>query len=305
MGVQYQGASVAAPDARGSIRSSQEAKRHPDVILKPQNEGTNFSLQLLAANRMAKVVEWQLLSAGSGNTSKHDIAEEDIAAVFAAMGSDKEEDFDEEVKDEYAVTEDYQGPDEDYNIQAGGLPYLESLSIVREEGENNRNEETAAASFLVPLTAFLASSQSFPRFTSLTLKGVNLRGTPLALRALTEVIRLHPRLRRVQMTQCQFTKEQQDDVKGLQAAMATARPSIYASTASRQQEMVFHEPGEAPPEPSFMKQRHNATKKQTTYFDTAISTPILFHPAPKDEAPPENKDAWWGERLFKNCFCWW
>lgn len=290
-----------APDARASMSSSQEAKRHPDVIFKPQEEGTPFTLQLLGANRMAKVVEWQLIGT---NSSKHGVTEEDIAAIFAAMGSDPENDLDEEVKDEYAVTEEYQGPDDDYNIQAGGLPYLEALSIVREEGEASEKE---TASFLVPLTSFLASSQSFPRFTSLTLKGVKLKGTALELRALTEVIRLHPRLRRVQMTNCQFTKEQQDDIKGLQAAMTTPRPSIYASTASRQHQLVFHEPGETPPEPSFMKQRHQAKTKTATAFDTSISAPILYHRAPQedDAVPSENKDTWWGERLLKNCFCWW
>ena len=387
MGIQFQGASISVPNnPRNSLVTGSSTaaaattttatttnttgvllKRHPDVILKPEVEGTHFSLQLLAANRMAKVVEWQIFSdkeeEGSKNISstsskkKMDtsiiVTEDDIDAIFAAMGSSRHDDDDDDDdvekkdgeeknrKDEYVVTEEYEGPDDDFNIQAGGLPYLEALSIImmQEESEvvaagsennnnksnnkSNDNKNKHTASFLVPLTSFLASSQSFPRFSNLTLVGVNLRGTPLALRALTEVIRLHPRLRRVQMKQCYFTQEQQDDVKGLQAAMATARPSIYDSTTSsschqqpqRQNLLVFHEPGEQPPEPSFMKQQppppppNNNNNPQPLVFDAEITTPLMFHTVPVDTEQPGSSSTtkqqqWWGERLLKSCLCW-
>ena len=345
MGVQYQGASaVARNDARFSSNSTTSttppnARREPDVILKPSHEGVDFTLRLLAANRMAKVVEWHC--GDDATAAKHELSDDDIDALFGAMGSRRhsdESDDDDEKKgnddngdDGYVVTENYQGPADDHMIQAGGLPYLESLSII---GSSNNSSEknistdetdaTATPSFIAGLTSFLASSQSFPRFTSLTLQGVNLRGTALELRALTEVFRLHPRIRRVQMTACWFSEEQQADMAALQQVFCqqqeqAQRCSVFGGDflsdgPRRQQQLLFQ--SQRATLPDAMNPRPSATARAvptatTATTNTAVSTSEVYnHNTSHNDNSTANAnanttDSWWGERLLKSCFCWW
>jgi len=261
----------------GSGSTSILQQREPDVVLKPCTEGLQFTLQLLSANRMAKVVEWQWQTLpGNCNTNNDidndnnnnddnenendnggdnggesgivELDEEDIRTLFGVIcgqlkdddndendndesDNDDEKKHDEKKHDDLEVTETYQGPSSEYNFAHGGLPYLESLSILGNDTGSSNHQNHHNPSFMLTLTLFLSSTHHVVGFTNLTLRCLNLRGSALELRALTEALRLHPKIRRVQMLSCWFSPEQQQHMEALQQVLLQQQ---------QQQQQAFH-----------------------------------------------------------------
>jgi len=200
----------------GSGSTSILQQREPDVVLKPCTEGLQFTLQLLSANRMAKVVEWQWQTLpGNCNTNNDidndnnnnddnenendnggdnggesgivELDEEDIRTLFGVIcgqlkdddndendndesDNDDEKKHDEKKHDDLEVTETYQGPSSEYNFAHGGLPYLESLSILGNDTGSSNHQNHHNPSFIRTLTLFLSSTHHVVGFTNLTLR---------------------------------------------------------------------------------------------------------------------------------------
>jgi len=307
--VQYQGATVAGNNAHfqlGSIfgsNSGQGGNRAPDLKLKPYEEGVSFTLRLLAANGMAKVVELQLQPS---DKKLFLLSQQDIQQLFQAMGSkhgnDDDDNSDDDDDDE--VMDEYKPLDADAKLLAGkGLVYLESLAILG--SKDNSGDQDCSPSLIRELTAFLLSTHQFPRFTSLSLQQVNLNGTALELRALSEAFRLHPRLARVQMTACHFSPEQHDNMQALQQVFQEAADKN--GNNNRASAMGF---GSA--SPPTLQELGTKYQNTNTNANATNATQWSLDMYQDDSNQKHNKDAklnmeglWWGERLFKSCFCWW
>lgn len=296
MGVQYGGAVA----ARGAVHfsttgNSTGSKRAPDLVLQPAKEGVDFTLRLLQANRMSKVVEINIDIDAKGNANaftkakqQQPLTKHDINSLFRAIGGSENYEEEEDDDDDKDVADEYHPTDSDFY---SGLPQLESLSITI----NNSNED-ATSSFLEPLIAFLSASGSFPRFTRLSLQGVNLRGGILEFKGLAEAFRLHPHIQNVHMVGCWFTPEQKENMDCLEAVFQEQqRRSSAASTMDSKRASILH-----------MKQlvlEHAGDIKvedekqiETPTGKTNLQKMLSQADEPTQEAP-------WLERLLKSCFC--
>jgi hypothetical protein len=281
MAVQYQNSVPARSDARFSTTSSHQ-QRAPDLVLQPCQEGVDFSLRLVQANRMSKVVEIQCCCEDEekkGATPRQ-LTEDDIQNLFVAIGGNENEE--EEDLEEVDIADDYQPKD---TAIYSGLPHLESLSIIGNDD---------SPSFLRPLIRFLSVSGSFPRFTRLSLQGVNLRGDLLEFRALAEAFRLHPHVQHVHMVACWFTPEQQANMGCLEDVFQKQQQPQPSSAASQRasilqmRQLVLEHAGAIKNDHVPPATVDNAQSKQT----------VAVEQSPVDEM-------WWGERLLRSCFCFW
>lgn len=272
MGVQYHGVT----ESSSFSMNGGGGQRQADLVLEPTKEGLDFTLRLLAANRMAKVVQIQC-DFGGGQWKMNN---QDTRNLFQAIGGtmdDNDNNNDDDYDDDYedVVMEEYQPPKQSFR----GMPLLESLSIVCQ----NATAETP--SFLAGVTHLMSASASCPRLTRLSLDGVNLRGGALEVRGLAETLRLHPK--HVQMQSCWFTPEQQAHVHVLQSALQEKQSSMMYPT-----EVVS----------AGLRQRNKDTQSSNS----------LLHSQHQDDDDDDhdrsnnsNDTTWWGTRFWKSCFCCW
>ncbi|CAB9511110.1 expressed unknown protein [Seminavis robusta] len=277
MGVQYHGATQS--DARFSV-----SKREPDLVLRPTKEGMDFTLRVLSANRMSKVVE-VVCDFGADGSKK--ISQGEVRTLFEALGGTAEED--EDMEDVDMVTDEYQPSNNKQTYK--GMPLMESLSIVCQ----NATEDTP--SFVSGLTYFVASSLSLARFTRLSLEGVNLRGTVLELRGLAETFRMHPRMHYVQLQACWFTPEQQADMSVLEQVFQEQKrrsSSARFSITSSQRHLTDNDTPLSTGGGLRQRKESATTNGNNKYSkDNAID----------DDDDDGRVKSSWLKRLFQKCFC--
>ena len=160
---------------------------------------------------------------------------------------------------------------------------MESLSIIG-------NESTA--SFLTSLISFLTASGAFPRFTRLSLQGVNLRGGVLELKALAEAFRLHPRLQNIHMVACWFTPEQEANMECLQNVFNKEQPRSSTTSLASQRASIKQ-----------MKQLVMEHVGENNERTVVVSPKSDGKPDETNDDKKEEEENWFTS-LLKACFCW-
>ena len=283
------GATPASSNAYLST-STNKATRPPDLVLQPCKEGVDFTLRLLAANRMATVVE---LQCDFGKSKTHSLTEQDIKDLFQALGSSEDGDSDDE-EDHHGAQQKIQ---EEYRrnydvIKTGGLPHLQALSIQCTSATDN------TPSFITALTSFLCRSGSFQQFTHLTMNGVNLRGSAYDLRGLAESFRLHPRVRYVQMTSCWFTKEQQADMPALQQVFKEQEQKGAREARSSSSQLKFGKDASS----GVMYAPPAASDNNGLRFRAAGKSNAYVRETEQETEADNREETWWGEKIL-SFFC--
>ena len=234
------------------VQQQQHRRRDPDLILRPYEEGVNFTLKLIDANPLAKVVEVDC-RCGSGASASNDgnkLSSKRIGTIFRAIGGsngNNEEDYDDEGNG---------GDDDDVDAYYGdGLRCMESLTVI---GDNDKNGSSSSwsryndssSSFLRPLTSLLVSTgqqQQQQRqtnssyFRRLCLIGVNLEGSVLDFRAMVECLRIHPHVQYVQVSDCSFTNEEQRHMKLLEEVFSSENDQRQYQPQKKERVLVLQQ----------------------------------------------------------------
>jgi hypothetical protein len=288
-------------------------QREADLVLEPTKEALDFTLRLLAANRMAKVVQILCHFESANNNSDSNrtktktwkLTQQDITNLFQAIGGIMNDNDNDSDDDENVVTEEYQPSSSNNNLSYySGMPHLESLSIACQHA----TEETP--SFLEGLTQLISSSRSSsPRFTRLSLEGVNLRGSALEVHGLAETVRLHPRLYHWQMQSCYFTSEQQSHVHVLEQAMQQKGSAINNNNNNNNSSSAIRTTTTVPnPTDAQESASASAGLRQRKDVSQQVSNNSNLYSQQQDDSHQDKEvdsfSSWWS-KLWKSCFCSW